>query len=83
MLFWIVPALFIVIAIPLILQRVPRNRLYGFRTPRTLASDEIWYPANRVAGIALATAGVLWLAMALVVSRETGTVSSMAQSFVK
>ncbi|MDF1752604.1 MAG: SdpI family protein [Verrucomicrobiales bacterium] len=30
-----------------------RNQLYGFRTRKTLSSDEIWYPANQYAGKAL------------------------------
>lgn len=37
------------LAIPLLGNKVPRNPLYGFRTKRTLSSDEIWYPANRLA----------------------------------
>jgi len=38
------------IAIPLIAGRVPRNLWYGVRVPKTLASDKVWYPANRYAG---------------------------------
>ena len=37
-------------AVPLILGRVKRNRWYGLRMSRTLASDEAWYPANRFYG---------------------------------
>lgn len=37
------------LSIPLLLDKIPRNPLYGFRTKRTLSSDEIWYPANRFA----------------------------------
>lgn len=46
------------ISLPLIAGRVPRNGLYGFRTARTLGSDEAWYPANRYAGRQLAGAGL-------------------------
>jgi uncharacterized membrane protein len=42
---------------PLIMGRVPRNGWYGFRVPKTLSSDEIWYPANRYAGYQLLHAG--------------------------
>ena len=43
-------ALFFAVSVPLALGKVPPNRLYGFRTPRTLADDRVWYPVNRVAG---------------------------------
>ena len=33
--------IFVIIAIPLILRKVPRNTIYGFRTPTTLANDFI------------------------------------------
>jgi uncharacterized membrane protein len=42
--------LFVLLAIPLILRKVPRNGVYGFRTPKTLRSDEIWYAANAFFG---------------------------------
>jgi hypothetical protein len=31
-------------------ERLPRNSLVGLRTPATMASDESWAMANRVAG---------------------------------
>lgn len=51
----------IALAIPVILKKVPRNWLYGFRTPKTLASDRVWYEANRIAGWGLLTVGVVTL----------------------
>ena len=45
-----VPLLILLLSIPMILDRVPPNGAYGFRTPKTLSSPEIWYPANRAAG---------------------------------
>jgi uncharacterized membrane protein len=51
---FLIPALLIAAAaVPLILGLVPRNRLYGVRTPRTLSADRIWYPANRLGGVAV------------------------------
>ena len=32
---------------------------FGFRVSKTLNDEEIWYKANRVAGIAFAIAGVI------------------------
>ena len=41
------------VSIPLIANLVPPNRFYGFRTPRTLSNERIWYRVNRFAGWAL------------------------------
>ena len=49
--------LVILICVPMILERVPPNNWYGFRTPRTLSDPNVWYPANRIAGQYLAVAG--------------------------
>lgn len=46
----VVAGCFVLLAIPLILRKVPRNGLYGFRTPKTLRNDEIWYEANSFFG---------------------------------
>jgi len=56
------PAFLMVIAIPLILKKVPKNGFYGFRTPKTMAgSDEQWYRINREGGIAIFIAGSISL----------------------
>lgn len=49
--------LFAGLGVPLLQGRIPRNPWYGFRTPRTLASDEVWYPANRYMGRDLVVSG--------------------------
>jgi hypothetical protein len=64
-----VPLLIVVLCIPLILQKIPRNRLYGFRTCYTLSSDEVWYRANKICGVALTTAGTAWLLAGLILPR--------------
>jgi uncharacterized membrane protein len=51
--------LFVALAIPLALRKVPRNGLYGFRTPKTLSDDLIWYEANAYFGRALLVASLL------------------------
>jgi uncharacterized membrane protein len=55
----------IVLAVPLIAQRVGPNRWYGFRTPRTLADRHVWFAANRLAGRHLAAAGFTMLVGAI------------------
>ena len=51
-------ALLMGLSVPLTRGRVPRNSLYGFRTTKTLASDEVWYVANWYSGRCLFAAGV-------------------------
>jgi uncharacterized membrane protein len=58
------PVVIIAVSIPLIFRMIPRNGFYGFRVPKTLASDSVWYPANQASGIALLVAGCIWLAAA-------------------
>jgi len=61
---------FIVIAVPFILQLVPPNRVSGFRVDRTLSDERIWFEANRVMGYALLAAGAVILATTLVTARR-------------
>jgi ABC-type Fe3+-siderophore transport system permease subunit len=56
-----IPALaFFILSIPLAIGFVPRNRLYGFRTRRTLADDAAWYPVNRFAGFGIMIASAIY-----------------------
>lgn len=69
-LFWTsvsVALVFVGLVIPLILRRVPPNRFYGFRTPKTMGDSEIWYPVNRLTGIWLVCEGAA-LGMAAIVA---------------
>jgi uncharacterized membrane protein len=59
LLFALVGLLFVGLSIPLIQQRVPPNRYYGFRTRKTLSDSKIWYEANRISGHDLLVAGAL------------------------
>lgn len=77
----------ILASLPMIMQRVPPNRWYGFRTPRTQADPKVWYPANRIAGQYLAFAGLLIVLVALgvvllrkQVTPETGAIVLLAVS---
>lgn len=57
-----VPATIIaVLAIPLALNLVPPNRIYGFRTAHSLADREHWFRINRIAGLALTAASAVAL----------------------
>jgi uncharacterized membrane protein len=50
LLFIVVGLLMAGLSIPLILRRVKPNSLYGFRTPKTLSNERIWYDTNAFAG---------------------------------
>jgi uncharacterized membrane protein len=64
----IVPVLTIALSIPMVLGKIPPNRFYGFRTRKTLSNPEVWYRANRLAGIDLIVASLAsLLASALVI----------------
>ena len=42
---------FLAMGIPFVMGVVPPNGIYGFRIKRTLQDPEVWYSANRVAGL--------------------------------
>jgi len=50
------------LAIPLILRRVPPNMLYGVRTKAAFASDADWYRINAQGGRYLVVSGLLIVA---------------------
>src|SRR5882724_11133126 len=61
------PALILfIVAVPLAIGVIPRNRLYGFRTRRTLVDDAAWYPVNRFAGFGIMIASAIYGAVASV-----------------
>lgn len=55
----------IVISIPLILEKVKPNGLYGFRTYKTLSDETIWYKANKFLGCSLVFAGLISILLML------------------
>ena len=52
--------------VPLLRGWIPRNRWSGFRVPKTLSNDRIWYEANRVAGRNLMIAGAVIMAAIII-----------------
>jgi len=48
-----------VVAVPLVLRKVPRNRIYGFRSKATLRNDRTRYEANAYFGRGLFAAGIV------------------------
>ena len=58
--------LLVLIAIPMLLRRVPPNAFYGLRVPATYADVWVWYEANALAGRDMVALGVLLTVLALV-----------------
>jgi uncharacterized membrane protein len=78
-----IPVAAIVMSVPLILAKIPRNGLYGFRTPKTMSSDEMWYRTNKLGGKYLLAAGAVQVAGLAMVAwaappAEVSAVSSLA-----
>jgi uncharacterized membrane protein len=62
-----VPAVAIlVVSLPLILGLIPRNRIYGIRTRRTLSDDRTWYSVNRFGGELILAASIFYLIVAAI-----------------
>ena len=47
----------VLLAIPLILRRIPPNPLYGLRVPATYKDEQVWYDANAASGRDLGVLG--------------------------
>jgi len=82
-----IPILILVLAIPLLFDKVPRNRWYGFRTSTSLSSDEAWYQSNRVAAKGMCIAAAIWMAASLILpqliadARQASMVTLLLGSF--
>ena len=46
------------IALPLVMQKIRPNHLYGVRTAFTLTNETVWYQANRFWGMAMIASGM-------------------------
>lgn len=63
----LIPSVFFVaMGIPVVMGVVPPNRIYGFRIRRTLGDPEVWYAANRVAGLWSIGTGIVAAAVSTV-----------------
>lgn len=77
----LLPIVNILISLPLVLRAVPPNRLYGFRTRKTLTNPDVWYEANYKGGVGLIVASVIGLVGRTIImgsfERGIGAVLSM------
>jgi uncharacterized membrane protein len=56
-------ALIVVLAVPLLLRRVPMNHAYGVRVREAFVSQSNWYAINAFGGKCLLAVGLLLLAV--------------------
>jgi uncharacterized membrane protein len=56
--FTVIGLLLAILAIPLLLRRVPPNAWYGVRVAATFADPWVWYEANALSGRDLLIAGI-------------------------
>jgi hypothetical protein len=54
-----VPAILLLVSIPMILGLIPPNAVYGYRTQYTINSLDIWYAENYRAGVAFAVISLI------------------------
>ncbi len=57
---------FVAMGIPLSIGLVRPNRLYGFRTRKTLEDPNVWYATNRVAGYWAIAMGIVAAGVSIV-----------------
>jgi hypothetical protein len=74
-----VPAVILfVVAVPLVFGLVPRNRFYGFRTPKTLSDENTWYAVNRIAGVAMMIASGIYSAVVVIRPYERAAIDNFS-----
>jgi hypothetical protein len=56
----------IVVALPMLLRRVPPNGFYGLRVPATFKDEQVWYDANAASGRDFVLLGLFVILFSLV-----------------
>jgi uncharacterized membrane protein len=54
------------LSLPLVWRWVKPNHFYGFRTPKSMSSERIWYESNAYAGRAMFWAGSVFIVASVV-----------------
>jgi uncharacterized membrane protein len=66
LLFFIVASVLIIVAgLPMAVNRVKPNHIYGFRVGRSMSDERVWYLTNSYAGRGMIIAGIVSLIAAL------------------
>jgi uncharacterized membrane protein len=64
--FFVPAAAILVVSLPLLVGLIPRNRIYGIRTRKTLSDDRTWYSVNRFGGEMILAASIFYLIVAAI-----------------
>lgn len=79
-----IPVLASLYAIPLVFGWVGPNPAYGFRNQRTLGNPQLWYQANRIAGMYIMVAMVVCVAVEFAIpALHRGPASHIAAPLVQ
>jgi uncharacterized membrane protein len=62
--------IYVAIGIPMVMKLIPPNSIYGYRTPRTLNDETVWYTVNANTGLAFIICGVICAVTVLAISRS-------------
>jgi len=62
-----VGVIFTILGVPLYLEKIKPNKLYGFRLEKTLSNKKIWYKANKFVGKDLINSGILIVIISLLI----------------
>lgn len=82
--FFCIPVVAVLYALPLVFGWVGPNRFYGFRHPKTRANPKLWYAANRIAGIYLIVAMTICVSIEFAIpSLHRGPASHIAATLVQ
>jgi uncharacterized membrane protein len=65
----VAPIIVLFISAALFFKLIPRNPLFGLRTPETTSCDEKWYAANRSLGAGGVVGGAAWLVLTVALPR--------------
>ena len=62
---FIIPSIIIlIISIPLVTGKIPRNRFYGVRTRQALSDERIWHVSNKFGGWLFIVSSLIYLGIA-------------------
>ncbi len=78
------PIAAVLYALPLLFGWVSPNRFFGFRNAKTQANPQLWYRANRIAGVYLGVAMLVCVALEFAVpGLHRGAASHIAALIVQ
>lgn len=72
----------VILGIPLYLQKVKPNYIYGYRTLKTLSNERIWYAANKYFAKLFIISGIVTTSASLILFATAGNMDFIVTNFV-